>query len=355
LNPRIQRLIAAGESREVEFKTAHSALNRDLYQTVCAFLNRDGGDILLGVKDDGSVQGVDPDRIQQMKEDFATAVNNPQKLNPPCYLSLQAVDYDGVTLLHLAVPPHHKTDAILRRVNTDRYDDRDDIRTNLLESYDHLIAFGEKHLNDPFYQDGLQRISLRSHILREIMGNLLIHREYSNAFPAKFVIEADRVFTENANRPHGHGPIDPRLFSPFPKNPVIARVFKEVGLADELGSGTRRLFKYCKLYSGHDPELVEADVFRFNLTVSPADDPRPEKAATQTESGSDPGLVEGLVESQRKIITLVQADPRISKREMATRIGISSTAVDKNITALKKLGLLRRTGADKGGHWQVLT
>ena len=47
--------------------------------------------------------------------------------------------------------------------------DRDDIRTNLLDSYDRLIAFGEKHLNAPFYLEGMQWVSLRSHILREIV------------------------------------------------------------------------------------------------------------------------------------------------------------------------------------------
>jgi hypothetical protein len=54
----------------------------------------------------------------------------------------------------------------------------------------------------------------------------------------------------------------------------------KIGLADELGSGTRRLFKYCKLYSGHDPELVEADVFRFDLALSEAAASAPTKAAT---------------------------------------------------------------------------
>ena len=168
----------------------------------------------------------------------------------------------------LSVLPHHKTDAIMRRVDVDRYDDRDDIRTNLLDTYDRLVAFGEKHLDDPFHLEGMQRISIRSHILREIIGNLIIHREYSNPFPAKFVIERNGLFTENGNKPHGHGPIDLRLFSPFPKNPVIARVFKEIGLADELGSGVRKLFRYCKLYSGRDPELIENDVFRFILPLS---------------------------------------------------------------------------------------
>jgi len=51
----------------------------------------------------------------------------------------------------LSALPHHRTDAILRRKNLDRYDDRDDIRTNLIESYDRLLAFVKKHLPDPFY------------------------------------------------------------------------------------------------------------------------------------------------------------------------------------------------------------
>lgn len=468
LTERILQLIAGGESRTVEFKTSRTKLNRDLYETVCAFLNRAGGEILLGVSDSGELRGVDPGRIPQMRKDFVTAVSNPTNLSPPVHLDIQEVGVEDVTVLHIAVPvssqvhrcggkiydrnedgdfditkiqsavaqlymrkenyhsentvyphhtltdlrpelvarvrhvvgirrqdhpwvsmddsellksaklilrdqardvegltlaaillfgkddtilsvlPYHRTDAILRRVDVDRYDDRDETRTNLLDTYDRLIAFGEKHLNDPFYLEGLQRVSLRSHILREIVGNLLIHQEYSNAFPAKFVIERDRLFTENANRAHGHGRIDPARFTPFPKNPVIAQMFREIGLADELGSGVRKLYKYSKAYCGHDPELIEDDVFRLVLPLS-------EKTS---EKGMADGLVErlvdGLAQSQREIMGLVQSDPRISKRDMAERIGISTTAVDKNIASLKKKGLLKRVGPDKGGHWKVL-
>ena len=31
-------------------------------------------------------------------------------------------------------------------------------------------------------------------------------------------------------------------FTPYPKNPITARFFKEIGLADELGSGVRNLY-----------------------------------------------------------------------------------------------------------------
>ena len=97
-----------------------------------------------------------------------------------------------------------------------------------------------------------------------MVANILIHREFLSFFPAKFVIEQDQVKTENANRPHGHGMINPADFTPYPKNPIIARFFKEVGLADELGSGVRNLYKYTRIYSdGLDPQLVEADIFKI--------------------------------------------------------------------------------------------
>ncbi len=73
-------------------------------------------------------------------------------------------------------------------------DDRDDIRTNLIESYERLMQFIAKHLNDKFYLEKDQRISLRDKIYREVVSNILIHREFLNPFPAKLVIENDRVF-----------------------------------------------------------------------------------------------------------------------------------------------------------------
>ncbi len=196
---------------------------------------------------------------QLYKKDFQTGKDG---------FTLAAILLFGKDETILSVVPHFRIDAILRRENVDRYDDRDDIRTNLIESYDRLLNFGEKHLNDPFYLENDQRISLRGKILREVISNLLIHREYTNAFPAKFIIEKEKIQTENGNKPHGFGLINPERLTPFPKNPSIARIFKEIGRADELGSGTRNLFKYCKVYCGHDPQLIEQDIFKFILPLT---------------------------------------------------------------------------------------
>jgi len=383
----LKALIKQGEGISVEFKECRRTLNRDVYETVCTFLNRHGGTLLLGVSDAGEVTGVDPDCVEQIKKDFVTAINNPQKLHPPAYLSIDEVEVEGKTILRIYVPessqvhrcngrifdrnedgdfditdytrqvadlyhrkqatysenkiypfagladlrtdliakcrrlagvwredhpwadmddlqllksaqiyqtdhetgksgvtlagilllgkdsvilsavPHHRTDLILRKVNLDRYDDRDLVTTNLIESYERIIAFIQKHLPDPFYLEGMDRISIRDAIFREVASNILIHREYRNAFPAKLIIERGQVRTENSNNPHGFGTLNPATFTPFPKNPVIGSFFREIGRADELGSGMRKMMKYGKAYGGADPEMIEGDVFRIIVKV----------------------------------------------------------------------------------------
>lgn len=44
-------LIHGGENIRVEFKKSTNEITRDVYDTVCSFSNRDGGIIILGVKD----------------------------------------------------------------------------------------------------------------------------------------------------------------------------------------------------------------------------------------------------------------------------------------------------------------
>ena len=97
----LKALIKQGEGISVEFKECRRTINRNVYETVCAFLNRHGGSLLLGVSDSGEVTGVDPDCAGQIKRDFVTAINNAQKLRPPAYLSIDEVEVEGKTTLHL--------------------------------------------------------------------------------------------------------------------------------------------------------------------------------------------------------------------------------------------------------------
>lgn len=98
--------------------------------------------------------------------------------------------------------------------------------------------------------------------------NLLAHRDYSSACVAKFVIEKQSMYTENANRAYGHGMLELSSFQPFLKNPAISKIFRETSLADELGSGMRNTYKYTKLYSGGTPEFIEGNVFKTMIPLT---------------------------------------------------------------------------------------
>lgn len=130
-----------------------------------------------------------------------------------------------------------------------------------------LMHFVEKHIDDPFYLEGDFRVSIRNKLFCEIVANILIHREYSSPYPANLIIEKDRVVTENGNKPHGFGQIDIDHFIPYPKNPVIARVFKEIGWAEELGSGIRNIEKYCMIYLYSKPVFIEGDMYKTIIDI----------------------------------------------------------------------------------------
>lgn len=164
--------------------------------------------------------------------------------------NLAAIMLLGKDDVILNVAPAYVTDALVRRVNIDRYDDREIIKTNLIDSYELLLDFARKHLPDKFFLEDTANKSLRNIIVREMIGNTLIHREYSSSYTAKFIIENERMYIENANRATGAGHITMNNLEPNPKNPIIAAFFRNIGYADQLGSGVRNLFKYTKILFG---------------------------------------------------------------------------------------------------------
>ena len=118
----MRRLLAQGEGIQLEFKAAAHALPDNFFETVCAFLNRDGGTILLGVEDDGTVGGVQPAAVQTIKTNIVNLSNNPEKLDPPCVLFPSQVQLEGKEVLCVQV----LADSQLHRTRGGVYDRSED-------------------------------------------------------------------------------------------------------------------------------------------------------------------------------------------------------------------------------------
>ncbi|GHV74185.1 ATP-dependent DNA helicase RecG [Spirochaetia bacterium] len=241
--------------------------------------------------------------------------------------------------------PGYITDAILRKENLDRYDDRLMVETNLIDSFGLLMEFVAKHTLDRFFLVDNKNVSVRSWIAREIISNSLVHREYASVFPAKIVIEKDRLYAENWNKSLKPGRITPEDFTPYPKNPILARFFVNIGLADQLGSGVRNLYKYTKIYSGSEPELLEGDIFKTTVLLTAGD------------KGSDKGsdklspAEENFMES---ILPYLNEKGQIDAKTAGDITGKSAARIKQIFAKLTETGILEKLGANKNRTYQLV-
>lgn len=87
--------------------------------------------------------------------------------------------------------PGYITDAIYRVKNLDRYDDRLQVTTNLIEAYELLMDFVAKHTSDKFCLIDNVNTSIRGIISREVIANIPVHRDYSSATGAAIFVIYD--------------------------------------------------------------------------------------------------------------------------------------------------------------------
>lgn len=87
-----------------EFKKSTTDITKDTYESICAFSNRDGGHVFLGVKDNGEIIGIEPDCIEKIKKDFVTTINNVNKMFPPLFLTPEEYEFQGRKILYIYVP-----------------------------------------------------------------------------------------------------------------------------------------------------------------------------------------------------------------------------------------------------------
>ena len=71
-----------GETSSIEFKRCGNEVEHDVFESICAFLNRFGGDVYLGVLNDGTVVGVNARNAAAMMKNIVNVAGNPNVFKP---------------------------------------------------------------------------------------------------------------------------------------------------------------------------------------------------------------------------------------------------------------------------------
>lgn len=331
---RLDELLGNGEGLATEFKRCSGKVEHDVFESICAFLNRFGGDVLLGVEDDGTVVGIKGDPVA-LRNNIMNIANDGNVFDPVAYIAPEIVEYDGKTIISVHVPASSEIHAY-KGVVYDRNGDAD--------------------------------VRVRSTAAK---ANTLIHREFTSSRPARFVIERSRMYVENACRASSGDALTPENFVPDPRNPIIANFFRVIGYADQLGSGVRNLFKYAKAYGGSDPKLKDGDMFRIEVSLKTLELAQIGTGVGQSNQSVKVGATMEKMSATRektreettatrektreKIIAFLSDHPSATQDVIANSVGLSVKGVEWNIKALKDSGRIRRVGPDKGGHWEVVS
>ena len=179
-------------------------------------------------------------------------------------------------------------------------------------------------------------------ILREAIVNALVHSDYSQrGSPIRVAFFDDRIDIESPGLLlPGMTVEDMKSGVSKIRNPVIARVFRELGLIEQWGSGVRRIFAEAKRQGLPEPVITEiATGLRFSIYLQ---EPVRVGLVDHSQSGAQSGA------QSEGILHLLETGP-LSASDLVKGLGLKSKtgAFKRTIKELLELDLIAYTIPDK--------
>ena len=125
-----------------------------------------------------------------------------------------------------------------------------------------------------------------------------------------------------------------------------------MGVAEELGTGIRKVFRYAKAYSGSDKvEFREEDLFIVNVPIPPT---ATEETPSHSEGGGISGGINGGTSGGINALrNYIETSPGKRTNEIAQSLSIPAKTIEKHLAKLVKSGKIQFRGSKKTGGYYV--
>ena len=134
------------------------------------------------------------------------------------------------------------------------------------------------------------------------------------------------------------------------RNPILANVMAQLDYMEKRGSGLTRICNETKALEGYKDELrpkFKSTPAQFQTIIFASSD-------TPNVGDHDGDMSETkLTERQQKILNLIKESPTITGKQMSETLSVSQRTIERDLSAMQKIGVLKREGKDNDGTWIV--
>ena len=214
-----------------------------------------------------------------------------------------------------------------------------------------------KYLKAWISYEGLQRdetYPVPEPALREAILNAVVHKDYGSAIPIQISVYPDKLMIWNPGQLPPEWTVEHLLdkHSSQPFNPDVANAFFRAGMIESWGRGIEKITETCKIAGVPTPELRCEPTglwMIFHFVPPPSQNRGPSGKATQEATQETTQET-----TQEKILKLLENKPSITRKELATLVGISSDGIKYHLEKMKSDGYIRHVGSTKAGFWDIL-
>ncbi len=180
--------------------------------------------------------------------------------------------------------------------------------------------------------------------LKEAVINAIVHNDYSYGNSPIIELYSDRIeITSAGGLPQELSQEEFLEGVTAPRNKELIRVFKDVDLIENIGSGVLRILdaydKSCFKFMEHFLRVT----FKYRENPFEYD-----QEINQESDQKELSII------QNKILSLIKQNAKITQNEMGKILGVPREKIKYNIAILKDMNIIEREGSNKIGKWKIL-
>ena len=127
----------------------------------------------------------------------------------------------------------------------------------------------------------------------------------------------------------------------IPRNKELMRIFKDLDMVEQLGSGVPRILESY----GKESFKFSPNFLRMTFEAAHQDEKN-----SEISGGQIGGQIGDLTERQKDILKIIIKNNKTTRNDIAHQLKINESAVSKHLEILKEKGFIERIGGTRG-HW----